>query len=117
MDDGQQCAYACYAAARHDFARLYVPAPTADGCGLLVTSAAAFVTATTTAVCGQLPHLLFTIAELALVKPKPEPRVQNMLLCPRRVLLVYALLNGMVLSYYFISVPGEQHAWCRPSHA
>ena len=73
-------------------------------CGLLVTFAAAFVTATTPLlyVVNSL-YLLFTIAELALVLVLSS-RVQNMSVgAARGVFLVYALLNGMVLSYYFIA--------------
>ena len=72
-------------------------------CGLLVTFAAAFVTATTPLlyVVNSL-YLLFTIAELALVFVLSS-RVQNMSVgAARSVFLVYALLNGMVLSYYFL---------------
>ena len=72
-------------------------------CGLLVTFAAAFVTATTPLlyVVNSL-YLLFTIAELALVFVLSS-RVQNMSVgAARGVFLVYALLNGMVLSYYFL---------------
>ena len=68
-------------------------------CGLLVTFAAAFVTATTPLlyVVNSL-YLLFTIAELALVFVLSS-RVQNMSVgAARGVFLVYALLNGMVLS-------------------
>ena len=73
-------------------------------CGLLVTFAAAFVTATTPLlyVVNSL-YLLFTIAELALVFVL-SARVQNMSVgAARGVFLVYALLNGMVLSYYFLA--------------
>lgn len=72
--------------------------------GLLVTFAAAFVTATTPLfyVVNSL-YLLFTIAELALVIVL-SARVQNMSVgAARGVFLGYALLNGMVLSYYFIA--------------
>lgn len=71
--------------------------------GLLITFAAAFVTATTPLfyVVNSL-YLLFTIAELALVFVL-SARVQNMSVgAARGVFLGYALLNGMVLSYYFI---------------
>lgn len=71
--------------------------------GLLITFAAAFVTATTPLfyVVNSL-YLLFTIAELALVLVL-SARVQNMSVgAARGVFLGYALLNGMVLSYYFI---------------
>ena len=69
-------------------------------CGLLVTFAAAFVTATTPLlyVVNSL-YLLFTIAELALVFVLSS-RVQNMSVgAARGVFLVYALLNGMVLGF------------------
>ena len=72
--------------------------------GLLVTFAAAFVTATTPLfyVVNSL-YLLFTIAELALVFVL-SARVQNMSVgAARGVFLGYALLNGMVLSYYFLA--------------
>ena len=68
--------------------------------GLLITFAAAFVTATTPLfyVVNSL-YLLFTIAELALVFLL-SARVQNMSVgAARGVFLGYALLNGMVLSY------------------
>ena len=71
---------------------------------LLVTFAAAFVTATTPLlyVVNSL-YLLFTIAELALVFVL-SARVQNMSVgAARGVFLGYALLNGMVLSYYFLA--------------
>ena len=73
-------------------------------CGLLVTFAAAFVTAATPLfyVVNSL-YLLFTIAELGLVFILSS-RVQNMSVgAARGVFLGYALLNGMVLSYYFIA--------------
>lgn len=72
--------------------------------GLLITFAAAFVTATTPLfyVVNSL-YLLFTIAELALVIVL-SARVQNMSVgAARGVFLGYALLNGMVLSYYFLA--------------
>ena len=72
--------------------------------GLLVTFAAAFVTATTPLfyVVNSL-YLLFTLAELALVLVL-SARVQNMSVgAARGVFLGYALLNGMVLSYYFLA--------------
>ena len=48
-------------------------------------------------------YLLFTIAELALVFVL-SARVQNMSVgAARGVFLGYALLNGMVLSYYFLA--------------
>ena len=72
--------------------------------GLLVTFAAAFVTATTPLfyVVNSL-YLLFTIAELALVIVLSS-KVQSMSVgAARGVFFVYALLNGMVLSYYFVA--------------
>ena len=73
-------------------------------CGLLLTFAAAFVTATTPLfyVVNSL-YLLFTIAELALVFVL-SAKVQNMSVgAARGVFFGYALLNGMVLSYYFVA--------------
>ena len=73
-------------------------------CGLLLTFAAAFVTATTPLfyVVNSL-YLLFTIAELALVFVLSS-KVQNMSVgAARGVFFGYALLNGMVLSYYFVA--------------
>ena len=73
-------------------------------CGLLLTFAAAFVTATTPLfyVVNSL-YLLFTIAELALVIVL-SAKVQNMSVgAARGVFFGYALLNGMVLSYYFVA--------------
>ena len=72
--------------------------------GLLVTFAAAFVTATTPLfyVVNSL-YLLFTIAELALVIVLSS-KVQSMSVgAARGVFFAYALLNGMVLSYYFVA--------------
>ena len=72
--------------------------------GLLVTFAAAFITAATPLfyVVNSL-YLLFTIAELGLVLILSS-RVQNMSVgAARGVFLGYALLNGMVLSYYFVA--------------
>ena len=73
-------------------------------CGLLITFAAAFVTATTPLIyVVDSLYLLFTIAELALVFVL-SARVQNMSVgAARGVFLGYALLNGMVLSYYFLA--------------
>ena len=71
--------------------------------GLLVTFAAAFVTATTPLfyVVNSL-YLLFTIAELALVFML-SARVQRMSIDGARAAFFgYAILNGMVLSYYFL---------------
>ena len=73
-------------------------------CGLLLTFAAAFVTATTPLfyVVNSL-YLLFTIAELVLVFVL-SAKVQNMSVgAARGVFFGYALLNGMVLSYYFVA--------------
>ena len=72
-------------------------------CGLLLTFAAAFVTAVTPLfyVVNSL-YLLFTIAELALVLVLSS-RVQNMSVGgARATFFAYAVLNGMVLSYYFL---------------
>ena len=72
--------------------------------GLLITFAAAFVTAATPLqyVVNSL-YLLFTIAELVLVLVLSS-RVQNMSVGGARATFFgYALLNGMVLSYYFIA--------------
>lgn len=72
--------------------------------GLLVTFAAAFFTAASPLiyVVDRL-YLLFTIAELALVFVL-SARVQNMSVgAARGVFLLYALLNGMVMSYYFLA--------------
>lgn len=71
--------------------------------GLLITFAAAFVTAATPLlyVVNSL-YLVFTIAELVLVYVLSS-RVQNMSVGgARATFFAYALLNGMVLSYYFI---------------
>ena len=73
-------------------------------CGLLITFAAAFITAATPLlyVVNSL-YLLFTIAELVLVFVLSS-RVQNMSVGGARATFFgYALLNGMVLSYYFIA--------------
>ena len=72
--------------------------------GLLITFGAAFVTATTPLfyVVRSL-YLLFTIAELALVFVL-SARVQNMSVgAARATFFGYALINGMVLSYYFLA--------------
>ena len=72
--------------------------------GLLITFAAAFITATTPLlyVVNSL-YLLFTIAELVLVFVLSS-RVQNMSVGGARATFFgYALLNGIVLSYYFIA--------------
>ena len=70
--------------------------------GLLITFAAAFVTAATPLwyVVNSL-YLVFTIAELVLVYVLSS-RVQSMSVGgARATFFAYALLNGMVLSYYF----------------
>ena len=72
--------------------------------GLLITFAAAFVTAATPLlyVVNSL-YLVFTIAELVLVYVLSS-RVQSMSVGgARATFFAYALLNGMVLSYYFIA--------------
>ena len=74
------------------------------GVGLLITFAAAFVTAAPPLlyVVNSL-YLVFTIAELVLVYVLSS-RVQNMSVGgARATFFAYALLNGMVLSYYFIA--------------
>ena len=71
--------------------------------GLLITFAAAFVTVATPLlyVVNSL-YLVFTIAELVLVYVLSS-RVQNMSVGgARATFFAYALLNGMVLSYYFL---------------
>ena len=71
--------------------------------GLLITFAAAFVTAATPLlyVVNSL-YLVFTIAELVLVYVL-SARVQSMSVGgARATFFAYALLNGMVLSYYFL---------------
>ena len=71
--------------------------------GLLITFAAAFVTAVTPLlyVVNSL-YLVFTIAELVLVYVLSS-RVQSMSVGgARATFFAYALLNGMVLSYYFL---------------
>ena len=72
-------------------------------CGLLLTFAMAFVTANTPLlyVVDSL-YFVLTIAELALVFVLSS-RVQNMSVGGARAAFFgYALLNGMVLSYYFV---------------
>ena len=72
-------------------------------CGLLITFAAAFITAATPLfyVVNSL-YLLFTTAELVLVFVLSS-RVQNMSVGGARATFFgYAVLNGMVLSYYFL---------------
>ena len=72
-------------------------------CGLLLTFVTAFITAVTPMfyVVNSL-YLLLTIAELALVFVL-SARVQNMSVgAARATFFTYAILNGMVLSYYFL---------------
>lgn len=72
-------------------------------CGLLLTFAMAYITAVTPLlyVVDSL-YLVLTIAELALVFVL-SARVQNMSVGgARTAFFAYALLNGMVLSYYFL---------------
>ena len=73
-------------------------------CGLLITFAMAYLTATTSLIyLVDSLYLVLTIAELALVFVL-SARVQNMSVgAARGVFLGYALLNGMVLSYYFLA--------------
>ena len=67
-------------------------------CGLLITFAMAYLTAMT-----PLLYLVLTIAELALVFVLSS-RVQNMSVqAARATFFGYALINGMVLSYYFLA--------------
>ena len=71
--------------------------------GLLITVAMAYITATTPLIyLVDSLYLVLTIAELALVFVLSS-RVQNMSVdAARATFFGYALLNGMVLSYYFI---------------
>ena len=71
--------------------------------GLLITFAMAYITATTPLIdLVDSLYLVLTIAELALVFVLSS-RVQNMSVDAARAMFFgYALLNGMVLSYYFI---------------
>ena len=71
--------------------------------GLLITFAMAYITATTSLIyLVDSLYLVLTIAELALVFVLSS-RVQNMSVDAARAMFFgYALLNGMVLSYYFI---------------
>ena len=71
--------------------------------GLLITFAMAYITATTPLIyLVDSMYFLLTIAELALVFVLSS-RVQNMSVdAARATFFGYALLNGMVLSYYFI---------------
>ena len=71
--------------------------------GLLITFAMAYITATTPLIyLVDSLYLVLTIAELALVFVLSS-RVQNMSVdAARATFFGYALLNGMVLSYYFV---------------
>ena len=71
-------------------------------CGLLITFAMAYLTATTSLIyLVDSLYLVLTIAELALVIVLSS-RVQTMSVgAARAAFFGYALLNGMVLSYYF----------------
>ena len=71
--------------------------------GLLITFAMAYITATTSLIyLVDSLYLVLTIAELALVFVL-SARVQNMSVdAARATFFGYALLNGMVLSYYFL---------------
>ena len=73
-------------------------------CGLLITFAMAYITATTSLIyLVDSLYLVLTIAELALVCVL-SARVQNMSVHGARAAFFgYALLNGMVLSYYFLA--------------
>ena len=72
--------------------------------GLLITFAMAYITATTSLIyLVDSLYFVLTIAELALVFVLSS-RVQNMSVdAARATFFGYALLNGMVLSYYFIA--------------
>ena len=72
-------------------------------CGLLITFAMAYLTATTSLIyLVDSLYLVLTIAELALVFVLSS-RVQTMSVgAARAAFFGYALLNGMVLSYYFL---------------
>ena len=73
-------------------------------CGLLITFAMAYLTATTSLIyLVDSLYLVLTIAELALVFVLSS-RVQSMSVGgARATFFAYALLNGMVLSYYFLA--------------
>ncbi len=74
-------------------------------CGLVLTFATAFVTATSYTMLSLVSslYLVLTIAELALVFTL-SARVQKMSIGTARALfLAYSVLNGMVLSFYFIA--------------
>ena len=72
-------------------------------CGLLITFAMAYLTATTSLIyLVDSLYLVLTNAELALVIVLSS-RVQTMSVgAARATFFGYALLNGMVLSYYFL---------------
>ena len=72
-------------------------------CGLLITFAMAYLTATTSLIyLVDSLYLVLTIAELALVIVLSS-RVQTMSVgAASAAFFGYALLNGMVLSYYFL---------------
>ena len=74
-------------------------------CGLVLTFATAFVTATSYTMLSLVSslYLVLTIAELALVFTL-SARVQKMSIGTARALfLAYSVLNGMVLRFYFIA--------------
>lgn len=74
-------------------------------CGLVLTFATAFVTATSYTMLSLVSslYLVLTIAELALVFTL-SARVQRMSIGTARALfLAYSVLNGMVLSFYFVA--------------
>ncbi|GJN64572.1 Bax inhibitor-1/YccA family protein [Faecalibacterium gallinarum] len=74
-------------------------------CGLVLTFATAFVTATSYTMLSLVSslYLVLTIAELALVFTL-SARVQKMSIGTARALfLAYSVLNGMVLSFYFLA--------------
>ena len=72
-------------------------------CGLLITFAMAYLTAPTSLIyLVESLYLVLTIAELALVFVLSS-RVQTMSVgAARATFFGYALLTGMVLSYYFL---------------
>ncbi len=72
-------------------------------CGLILTFATAFVTAATPLIyLVDSLYLVLTIAELALVIVL-SARVQKMSVgSARAAFFAYAILNGMVMSYYFL---------------
>ena len=72
--------------------------------GLLITFAMAYITATTSLISlVESLYRVLTMAEMALVFVLSS-RVQNMSVdAARATFFGYALLNGMVLSYYFIA--------------